>query len=297
MYTRFTLSFGRILKYALGLLLLSVAYSYLIYFLSDRYTLNISPAVPAVLGTAVSLLLGFRTNAAYNRWWEARKNWGVIIAGSRILTRQVLSFIPRNYSNYHSTVKRLVSLNIAFVYAHRNSLRHTGSSKDYEKYLDKADLNAIRSCNHKPNAILKQHALILGDHYREKVFDSIQFANMENTLNQLTESMGGNERIKNTVFPIQYDIFTRLAIIIYAMLFPFGIISQEAHGMILLTFMVVFFFILIDAIGSYLKDPFENRKSDTPISALCRSIEIDLSEMIEEKNLPPKLVAEKGILM
>lgn len=83
MYTRYTFSYRRALKYLIWLSVLSIIYAYLIYFLSAEFTLNIPPAIPAVLGTAVSLLLGFRTNSAYNRWWEARKIWGAIVNDSR----------------------------------------------------------------------------------------------------------------------------------------------------------------------------------------------------------------------
>ncbi len=297
MYTQYTFSIKRAFKFSWWLLVLSIVYAYLIYFLSGKFTFNIPPAIPAVLGTAVSLLLGFRTNAAYNRWWEARKIWGAIVNDSRTYTRQVKSFIPKDYSNYYNVVKKLVHLQISFVYALRNSLRQSGSNKEYEQFMNKSDIESINKQSNKANAILDIQQSIFSNLHHEKAIDSIQFASLDKTLKNLCDSMGKSERIKNTVFPIQYSAFTRAAIIIYAILFPFGIITSEAESMILLTFIVVFFFMLIDAIGTYLKDPFENRKSDTPISAIARTIEINLLEMIGEKNVPKKLVAEKGVLM
>jgi putative membrane protein len=297
MYIKYTISTRRTLKYAWWLLLLTVVYTYLIYLMSDRFTLGIPPAIPAVLATAVSLLLGFRTNSAYNRWWEARKNWGGIIAYSRTFSRQVKSYIPKDYVNYKRVVKRLIYLQLAFVYAHRNALRHSGSREDYEKFMDPSDINRTRTYDNVPVGILNIQASILGELHSEGMIEAVTMANMDRTLKNITLSMGGNERIKNTVFPVQYSVFTRAAIFIYAVLFPFGIISQEAIGMIVLTFSVVFFFIIIDAIGSYLKDPFENKNSDIPISSLARSIEIDLLELMEEKDIPPKLIMKNGVLM
>ncbi|MCG8307260.1 MAG: hypothetical protein MI975_07685 [Cytophagales bacterium] len=297
MYTNYTFSFRRTLKGLWWLWVLSIIYAYLIYFLSAQFTISIPAAIPAVLGTAVSLLLGFRTNAAYNRWWEARKIWGAIVNDSRTFARQVKGFIPKEYPDYELVVKRLVNLQIAFVYALRNSLRQTGTKEDYEMFMLKNDLALMDKQSNKANAILDIQERVLSELHTEKTIDSIQFANLDNTLKSLCDSMGKSERIKNTVFPIQYSSFTRMAIIIYAILFPFGAITQKAISMVLLTFVVVFFFLLIDAIGTYLKDPFENRKSDTPLSAIARTIEINLLEMIGENDIPKKPEAEKGVLM
>ena len=259
--------------------------------------LNIPPAITAVLGTAVSLLLGFRTNAAYERWWEARKIWGAIVNDSRTFVRQLKGFIDVNYSEYDHVLRRLAQLQIAFVYALKNTLRQTDYHQEYEMYLSKEELKLIKNQSNKPNAILDRHQKIISKLHDEDVINSIQFANLDNTLKNLCNSMGKSERIKNTVFPIHYSSSTRLAIIIYSLLFPFGVILQDAIYMIPLTFIVVFFFTLIERIATYLQDPFDNKKSDTPLSAIARTIEINLLEMIGEESVPKKLVSEKGVLM
>lgn len=297
MYTKYTFSFRRTLKGIWWLLIFALVYATIIYMLTAHFTLEIPPAIPAVLGTAVSLLLGFRTNAAYERWWEARKIWGAIINDSRTFARQIKTFIPGDLVAYNEVVNRLVHLQIAFVYALRNSLRQAGTNEDYECFISKNDLESIREQSNKANAILDLQQRIIADLHANKIIDSIQLANLDNTLKSMCDSMGKSERIKNTVFPIHYSSFTRLAIIIYSLLFPFGIISKNAIWVIPLTFIVVLFFLFIDAIGTYLKDPFENRKSDTPLSAIARTIEINLLEMIGEKEIPKKLVPENGVLM
>lgn len=93
------------LKSLWRLLVLSIGYANLMFFLSAQFTISIPPAIPAVLGTAVSLLLGFRTNAAYNKGWETRKIWGSIVNNTRTFARTVRSFIPKNYPEYRVTVK------------------------------------------------------------------------------------------------------------------------------------------------------------------------------------------------
>ena len=137
MYTKYTFSFRRTLKGIWWLLIFALVYATIIYMLTAHFTLEIPPAIPAVLGTAVSLLLGFRTNAAYERWWEARKIWGAIINDSRTFARQIKTFIPGDLVAYNEVVNRLVHLQIAFVYALRNSLRQAGTNEDYECFISK----------------------------------------------------------------------------------------------------------------------------------------------------------------
>ena len=300
MYTQYTFSLKRVIKNIWWLLLSSIVYATIIYLLSYvifDFQLKIPPSITAVLGTAVSLVLGFRTNAAYERWWEARKIWGAIVNDSRTLVRQLKGFISPTYSEYNNVIKRLTQLQIAFAYSLKNTLRKTEFHDEYEKYLQITDLELVRQQSNTPNAILDLQQNILSKLHEENVIDSIQFANLDNTLRDLCGSMGKSERIKSTVFPVQYNSFTRFAIIIYSLLFPFGVLIENAIWIIPLTFIVVFFFTMLEAIASYLQDPFENRKSDIPLSAICRTIEVNLLEMIHEDKIPEKLVANRGVLM
>ena len=246
MYTQYTFSLKRVLKNIWWLLLSSIVYATIIYLLSYvifDFQLKIPPSITAVLGTAVSLVLGFRTNAAYERWWEARKIWGAIVNDSRTFVRQLKGFISPSYSEYSNVIKRLTQLQIAFAYSLKNTLRKTEFHDEYEKYLQIADLELVRQQSNTPNAILDLQQNILSKLHEEHVIDSIQFANLDNTLRDLCASLGKSERIKNTVFPVQYNSFTRLAIIIYSLLFPFGVLIQNAIWIIPLTFIVVFFFL------------------------------------------------------
>jgi putative membrane protein len=297
MYVKYSFSAKRLLKRLWWVLLLAVTYAYVIHLLSDFVTMNIPPAIPGVLGTAISLLLGFKTNAAYSRWWEARKIWGGIVNDSRTFARQVTNHIPQGYQGHAEAVQRLVKLQVAFVYALRNSLRKSGTREDYCRYLNEDDQNEVEAKTNKANAILTQQQKALSQLHVQAAIDSIQLACMEKTLGRLCDSMGKSERIKNTIFPMQYSLFTRIAILIYAILFPFGVITEEALNVIFVTFVVMFFFLLIDSIGTYLENPFENRQSDIPLSAIARTIEIDLLELIADESVPEKLGPKSGVLM
>ena len=133
--------------------------------------------------------------------------------------------------------------------------------------------------------------------YETQKIDSIQYANLDNTFKNLCDSMGKCERIKNTIFPIQYSLFTKLSIFIYMFLFPFGIIRDFGMNIIPITFLVFMFFGMLDAIAGYMQDPFENRRSDTPMTGLTRTIERNLLQMINEKEVPEKVEATNGVLM
>ena len=109
--------------------------------------------------------------------------------------------------------------------------------------------------------------------------------------------MGKCERIKNTVFPVQYSYFTRLSIYIFMLLLPFGLVQAVGVFTIPITLFVVFIFSMLELVARFLQDPFENRPNDIPMTAVSRTIEINLLQLIGEYDVPEKIEAENGILM
>jgi putative membrane protein len=132
-------------------------------------------------------------------------------------------------------------------------------------------------------------------------FDSFQ---MEGQLLALANAQGGCERIKNTPLPRQYDYFTRLFIGLFSALLPFGLLSffqsetlaVYAWLVIPLAAIISGMFIIMERTGAANEDPFENRITDVPLTALCNTIERDLREMLGETDLPPKLEPQNGYL-
>ena len=263
------------------------SYSILVGYM-DQYgflsKISIPIAITGVFGTAVALLLGFRTNQAYERWWEARIIWGAIVNDSRTLIRQTISFYDRLDEQYIYNVQERANRQIVWCYALGESLRNLPFSPKvagYIKFEDISDQNV-------PNAILVKHSQALTDARNERIVNEFQQIQLDSTITRLCDSMGKCERIKNTVFPKAHSLLIHLIIYVFATMLPFGLSDQYLAVEISLTIGIPIVFIAIEKTSILMQDPFENRPMDTPVTDLAQTIEINIKQMIGETNVPDK---------
>ncbi len=264
-----------------------------------------------VVGSALAIFVAFRNQSAYGRWWEARQIWGGIVNSSRILSRLIITFTDshahqENYEPERSEQfkRRMVYRCIAWVNALRLHLRKQDAWDDLRPLLPTEEYAEVVAAQNKPNYL---QMLIGRDVYTAMAngtlggFDSFQ---MEQQLAALANYQGAAERIKNTPLPRQYDFFTRVFVWVFAALLPFGLLSFfHSHEMVDLSWLIIPFsglvagvFIIMERTGAANEDPFENRTTDTPMTALCNTIERDLREALGEKDLPIKIEAANGYL-
>jgi len=269
-------------------LLFLLAYSALFVFVVPHVTLSV--AVPSMLGTALSILLGFRTNSGYARWWEARKIWGGMVNDSRTFGRQVVSIVDTD-----DAVKReLVHRQIAFAYALRSQLRGSDPLDGLDAFLSSTEVETLRTQKSVPNAMLLTQARRLREVHAA---DSVLFRPLDETLTRFTDHMGKSERIKNTVFPTQYAFLVRQIIWLFTLLLPPALVPNLGWITLIVAPVVCLIFTAVELVGDALQDPFANTPSDTPMTALSRTIEINLRQQLGETNLPSKLDAVDGVLM
>ena len=253
-------------------------------------------SIATVLGFAVALLLGFRTSASYDRWWEARKIWGGIVNDSRSLVRQAIGFT--NQTNIPTQVKQIAYYQIAWCISLKNSLRNHDPLEGIEEFLEAEEIDLLRGKNNIPNEILKMLTGVNANLLEKGMIDSFQNVALDQTLKHLCDHMGKAERIKNTVFPTQYRSYTHRGLIIFTMMLPFGMLYSTGPFVILICVLVSFFFNMLENIAYYLQDPFMNRASDIPMTALCRTIEINVKDLLNETDIPVVLKPdERGVLM
>lgn len=236
--------------------------------------------IPALLGTAVSLLLAFRTSQSYERWWEARTVWGAIVNDSRSFVRLVIQFLP---AEDHKTVKEFAERQIIWTYALGESLRKLPFSDKVQNYLNKHQIQAVNV----PNALLDAHSRQLKEIGTSKLTD-FQQMQLNDMVTRLCDSMGKCERLKNTVFPRSYSVLVHTLIYVFAIILPFGLDDSQLAIEILITFLIPIVFITIEKTSIMMQDPFENRPVDTPVTSLAQTIEINIRQMIGEQNVPPK---------
>lgn len=237
--------------------------------------------IPALLGTAVSLLLAFRTSQSYERWWEARTVWGAIVNDSRTLVRLIIQFMPEGKEQ---TIKDFAERQIIWTYALGESLRKLPFSTKVKQYLDQHNVSAVNI----PNALLDEHSRQIREITASKELTDFQQMQLNDIITRLCDSMGKCERLKNTVFPRSYSVLVHILIYVFAAILPFGLDDSLLAVEIMITFLIPVAFVAIEKTSIIMQDPFENGPVDTPVISLAQTIEINIRQMIGDQNVPLK---------
>jgi ion channel-forming bestrophin family protein len=260
------------------------------------------PDIPlSIFGGVIGVIAGFRNASAYARWWEARTIWGSIANCSRSFAREVLSIAGSpgadSAENGPDRMNRkLVLLQIAWVHALRCHLRGLHPWHELERLLSEPELERLKARRNVPLAIQQTIAGILAHCHRRGCFDSVRWAVLDRTLSQLMDAQGASERIKNTPMPRLYEMAVRVFIGIYCLLLPLGMVQSLRLLTPFGSTLVGFIFLTLDQIGRDLEEPFENLPHDIPLTAISRDIEINLKQMIDDRDIPEPLTPDNGIL-
>jgi putative membrane protein len=275
-------------------------------FLGFQATVFSSSAV-SMLATVVGIFLVFRFDNAYQRWWEARKLWGQLVNSSRTFARQVSTLLSPERVKDDYNVKQLATLHktliyrqIAFVNALRMHLREELDSSQLEPFLDEAELALVEGTDNIPCELLNRQAAELAELLGGSVEETMLLMQFDNTLTAITDTQGACERINNTVFPDMVSHISRYFVWGMAFLIPAVFLEPDEHIYLIELITVLFMamaFIIVQQLAVSLMNPFDNKKNDTPMSALCRTIERDLKRQLGETDLPEPVKPVKGILM
>lgn len=255
-----------------------------------------APSLPLTLfGSALALFLGFRDSSAYQRWWEGRSLWGLMINASRSLVRATNAFMDDSRPGV-TDLKRTIALRqIAYVHALRCRLRKQDPRPDVLRLLsaDEADEGLLRQ--NPPNGLLDGTGRRIAEARRAGHIDSIQQVQLEAILVDIANAQGGMERLKNTPLPSQYRFFPELFTRIFCVLLPIGLVETLGLATPIGSTLAGLMFLAILQIGDDLVDPFANAVHDVPLSAMCRTVEIDLLESIGDA-APGPMEPVKGVL-
>lgn len=256
------------------------------YVIQDWFSVPVS--VATVLGTAIAFFIGFTNNQAYDRWWEARKVWGAMVNDSRTWSRSVLAYWRDSDPEKRDNQLKLVRRHLAWLHTVKNHLRGLDSTT-YAMYLNGSDLDKTRQSDHRPNTLLTLQAHDLHKAKEAGHIDEFSFKAMDEALKRMTDQMGMCERIKNTVFPTSYIFFTKFFIFLFISLNAMAIYSLLGWWSLLFGWIIGYVFYTTFFNGLTIMNPFENLPSDTPMSALTRTLERNLLEMLDEPDLPEPL--------
>lgn len=291
------------------------------YFLDFKFLA--APFTPVgIVGTAVALYVGFKNNSAYDRLWEGRRIWGSIVNFSRSWGMMVLDYIDGN----DAVKKQLVYRHLAFIHALKNQLRKdtvwqyhgtdrriVESHSEFRQHHLDTELKAFLPADEVTEAVkyknaathlLKKQSATLRQLYDKGALNDFRFIEMEKLIVELYNQQGACERIKGFPFPRQYAFFSYAFTWVLILVLPFGLlgeyqkISTMAVWFTVPTHIVVsWIFNTMEKVGDTSENPFENGINDVPMTAICRTIEIDLKEMLGEEDIPEKIKPVEGILM
>ena len=249
-----------------------------------------------LLGIALSLFLGFRNNASYQRWWEARGLWGQLVYDSRSLCRQALSYIDEDNPVGRDTQRRLIHLSIAFSHAVRHRLRETSPWEDIEHFVEPKHHNKMHHAKNIPDHLMHLMGKELGYCRKQKLLSEQMVQNMDERLNSMTVVLAACERIYNTPLPFAYTLLVHRTTYLYCFMLPFSLVSSLGWVTPLICGVIAYTFFGLDALSEELEEPFGLAANQLALTALSRTIEINLLEALGETDLPPDIVPIKGYL-
>ncbi len=308
-----------------------------LYDLLDWKWLSIPWLPIALLGTAVAFVVGFKNNASYDRMWEARKAWGAITNGSRSWGIMVKDFVTNKYAKVPVPAQevqllkfKLMNYHFSWLTALRFQLRearvweaiykkHNQEYKDQwftveehnkllkdelQRYLDPEEIEEVMSASNCATQLIARQS----DHLRELLdkglIEDFRHMELQKLLVEFYNQQGVSERIKNFPYPRQFATLNLYFIRIFVALVPLGMLKEfdsMGEGLVWLSIpfsaLSTWIFTTMEKIGESTESPFEGSANDVPITAISRSIEIDLKEMLNMPDVPKPLKPENNILL
>lgn len=257
---------------AIGIYSSIIGYLEIAYFKVGKndYIHNI-PIMHGMLGFVISLLLVFRTNTAYDRWWEGRKLWGGLVNNSRNLAIKLSAMLKDE--NDRKFFRKFIPTYAEILH------KHLHDSETSKQLFDDVDLE-IDHHKHKPNQVKRMMFHKLNDLYDSKKITGDQLIILNQELQAFTDICGACERIKNTPIPYSYSAFIKKFIFIYTMTLPFG--YSISLGYFVAPVVVFIFYVLasLELIAEEIEDPFGDDENDLPTKKIAENIKKHVEELI-----------------
>ncbi len=267
--------FRQIIKIILGIGIFNFLLTW--YFLDlHHYRIESTSVAHSLLGIVLGLFLVFRTNTAYDRWWEGRKLWGALVNETRNLALKINAIFDNQVKKVY-----LRDLITAYVFAMKEHLRF-GVLYEELHYLPKSDLDKIKDIDHKPNYLSGRIYEEVNDSYKKGEISGEQLFLLDKEIKAFTDIIGACERIKNTPIPFSYSVYIKMFILVYVVTLPFAFMSDFLYASVPITMVVSYILISIEVIGEEIEDPFGRDQNDLPTDELSEKILRNLREIIPQ---------------
>ncbi|MFZ5552296.1 MAG: bestrophin family protein [Bacteroidota bacterium] len=248
----------------------------LLEYVDEIHLFKNTLVVHSLIGFIMGLLLVFRTNSSYDRWWEGRKLWGALVNHCRNISFKVNAFVPNRHEDIQVELKQLLSV---FPYALKEHLRKGVNLQKVE--LSDHIKKEVSGFRHIPNGILAAIYKRLKICIDSKIISETEFLSIDNDLRALADVMGGCERIKNTPIPFSYSLFIKKFITIYVFTLPLGLIPDFQYWSIPIELFVFYVMVSLELLAEEIEDPFGSDDNDLPTDELSAKIHDNISEIIK----------------
>jgi putative membrane protein len=229
--------------------------------------------VHSLVGFVLSLLLVFRTNTAYERWWEGRKIWGAVVNNSRNLALKLSVVVDDE-----ATRQRFRALITNQVMAMKWHLRKGFNPDDFED-TDRHKMTSFKENQHLPNAIMQALYQEVQELFNQKKITGEQLLYLNPELQSFTDNIGACERIQKTPIPYAYSLFLKKVIFLYIFTMPIGFVAEFGYWCIVIIPLVFYAFAGIEIIAEEIEDPFGQDANDLPLNRISNTIRDNLKEI------------------
>ena len=275
---------GSMVREIMGRVSLCVAWSAVVVGLyqygPDAFdSLAIAESAHALIGTSLGLLLVFRTNSSYDRFWEGRKQWGGIVNETRNLARQAETW----FASDRELASRFIHWTIAYAFATMHRLRNTYGIGAASQGLPDDEVQAVQLSGHVPLAVARKLTALMHDARQRGLIDSIQLQALDQNVQLLIDYCGACERIRSTPAPFAYVVHLRRALILYCFTLPLALVHRFGWETVPVTLIITYVMLGIEEIGVEIENPFNLTINDLPLESLCDTIDRDLKEILNSE--------------
>lgn len=254
----------------------AVCYVMLDYFKLHESDFQPTIAMHSLLGIVLGLFLVFRTNTAYDRWWEGRKLWGGLVNSTRNFALKLNAYIsPENHEDRDWFAKMIPN----FVYAMKESLRNGVQFNELEPVSEDFG-EELKKYKHKPNRIASMLYAKVNVMYKKQLLTGDQLINLDKELKDFIDIIGACERIRNTPIPYSYMMYVKKFIFIYIITLPFAFVTQSGYITVLIVVLITFVLMSVELIAEEIEDPFGRDLNDLPTDELAGKIKDNVRETL-----------------
>lgn len=232
--------------------------------------------VHSLLGIVLGLFLVFRVNSAYDRWWEGRKLWGLMVNNTRNLATKLSAYLGQGDLVNRRYFAQMIP---NYVVSVKDHLRN-GASLDNLDLVDDDSLDRLKGKDHIPNMLALLLTARIAHLHEKKVISGEEFFVLDKELKEFSDILGGCERIRNTPIPYSYSMYIKKFIFTYIVTLPFAFLTEFHYFTVPIVLMIFFILVSVELIAEEIEDPFGNDRNDLPTDELSDKIKKNVRELL-----------------